>query len=216
MAEAAKQRVIALLRGEEAKRIRFAAATTSAGDITINPATFATVANAIEMHKIQVSPKIFSKDEGAAARYDPSAVPAALGEVKGFSSGQLIVPPIVGRDQERFVMHECTHAFFDLQSINIRAAEEEAVCYVVSSLYTRMTALPQWRWGMQPLFQAGDVAAVGLLHQYQLGVAGIPAVDDTAFKALVLAVLTDPHYFLGTPGLVNWLRGQDDRYDNDG
>jgi hypothetical protein len=28
--------------------------------------------------------------------------------------------------------------------------------------------------------------------------------------------LTDPHYFLGTPGLVNWLRGQDDRYDNDG
>ena len=113
-------------------------------------------------------------------------------------------------------MHECTHAFFDLQSINIRAAEEEAVCYVVSSLYARMTALPQWRWGTQPLFQEGDVAAVGLLHQYQLGVAGIPAVDDTAFKALVIAVLTDPHYFLGTPGLVNWLRGQDDRYDNDG
>jgi hypothetical protein len=215
MAEAAKQRVIALLRGEEAKRIRFTAATTSAGDITINPTTFAAVANAIEMHKIQVSPKIFSKDEGAAARYNSDAV-AALGKVQGFSSGQLLVPPIVGRDQERFVMHECTHAFFDLQSINIRAAEEEAICYVVSALYARMTALPRWRWGAQPLFQEGDVAAVGLLHQYQLGVAGIPVVDDTAFKALVLAVATDPHYFLGTPGLVNWLSGKDDRYDNDG
>src|SRR5215472_17616805 len=109
MAEAAKQRVIALLRGREAGRIRFTAATTSAGDITIDPTTFATVAKAIEKHKIKVSVKVFDKDDGADARYDSGAVPA-LGTVPGFSSGQLLIQPIVGRDQESSVMHECTHA----------------------------------------------------------------------------------------------------------
>ena len=106
MATAAKQRVIALLRGQEAKRIRFTAATTSAGDITINHTTFATVANAIEMHKIKVSVKIFGEDENRDAEYDTDAVPA-LGAIPGFSSGQLLIPPIVGRDQESSVMHEC-------------------------------------------------------------------------------------------------------------
>jgi hypothetical protein len=65
------------------------------------------------------------------------------------------VPPIVGRDEERSVMHESTHAFFDLQSIDILAAEEEAICYVVGGLYERMTGLPQWRWGTQPTCSRG-------------------------------------------------------------
>ena len=81
--------------------------------------------------------------------YDTDAVPA-LGAIPGFSSGQLLVPPIVGRDQESSAMHECTHAFFDLQSIDIRAAEEEAICYVVGALYDRMTGLPRARWGTPP------------------------------------------------------------------
>ena len=215
MATAAKQRVIALLRGPEAKRIRFTAATASAGDITINHTTFATVANAIEMHKIKVSVKIFGEDENADAEYDTDAVPA-LGAVPGFSSGQLLVPPIVGRDQESSAMHECTHAFFDLQSIDIRAAEEEAICYVVGALYDRMTGLPRARWGTPPDYQAGYVVAGGLLHQYQLGDVAIPKVDDTDFKAVVLAVATSPAYFTHTAGLIRWLSGKDDRYNNDG
>jgi hypothetical protein len=216
MAEAAKQRVIALLRGQEAKRIRFTAATSSAGDITIDSTTFGTVASAIEAHKIQVSVKVPGKDDVVAAQYDTEAVPPTLGTIAGFSSGQLIVPPIVGREQERSVMHECTHAFFDLQSIDIKAAEEEAICYVVGALFEKMTGLPQSRWGTQPIYQGGYVVATGLLHQYQLGVSGTPRADDTDFKTLVLAVATDPHYISRPAGIISWLSGKDDRYDNDG
>ena len=55
-----------------------------------------------------------------------------------------------------------------------------------------------------------------LLHQYQLGGAAVPKVDDTDFKTVVLAVATSPFYFLGTAGLIHWLSGKDNRYDNDG
>ena len=122
MATAAKQRVISLLRGQEAKRIRFIATTASGGDITINHTTFATVANAIESHKIKVTVKTHFDNDSVAAQYDPDAVPS-LGAIPGFTSGQLLVPPIVGRDEEGSAMHECTHAFFDLQSIDVGALE---------------------------------------------------------------------------------------------
>ncbi len=50
---AIKERVLGLLRGPEAIRIRFTVQTTS-GPITINRATFATVASAIDAGKIGV------------------------------------------------------------------------------------------------------------------------------------------------------------------
>ena len=82
MATTAKQRVIALLRGQEAKRIRFIATTATAGDITINHTTFATVANAIESHKVKVTVKAHFDNEDVEAQYDPDAVPA-LGMIPG-------------------------------------------------------------------------------------------------------------------------------------
>jgi len=96
----------------------------------------------------------------------------------------------VGRDEEGSAMHECTHAFFDLQSIDVGATEEEAISYVVGALYERMTGLPKSRWGTDQVFQTSHVVAGGLLHQYQLGDVAIPKVDDTAFKTLVLALLS--------------------------
>jgi hypothetical protein len=214
MATAAKQRVISLLRGQEAKRIRFVATTATAGDITINHTTFATVANAIESHKIRVTVKTHFANDDVAAQYDPDAVPG-LGTISGFTSGQLLVPPIVGRDEEGSAMHECTHAFFDLQSIDVGATEEEAISYVVGALYERMTGLPKSRWGTDQVFQTSHVVAGGLLHQYQLGDVAIPKVDDTAFKTLVLAVATDSYYFSRTAGMIRWFRGRD-HYKHDG
>jgi hypothetical protein len=220
MATTAKQRIIAILRGHEAKRIRFTAATTTAGDITINRTTFATVADAIENLKIKVTVRTHF-DPGAAAHYDPDAVPpvplpTGLGTIPGFTSGELLVPPIVGRDQEEYAIHECTHAFFDLQSIDVGATEDEAICYVVDALYARMTGLPRTRWGTaSSIYHASHDVARGLLHQYQLGDVAIPTVDDTAFKTLVLAVATDPYYFSKTAGLIHWFTG-DNRYTHDG
>jgi hypothetical protein len=80
---------------------------------------FETVASAIQTGKIKVTPQaVFSP--GVGAEYHSGAVP-------GCPSGELLVPPLFGREQEGMAMHELTHAFFDLQSINITATEEEAV-----------------------------------------------------------------------------------------
>jgi hypothetical protein len=168
---AIKERVLGLLRGPEASRIRFTASTTS-GPITINRETFATVARAIDAGKIKVTPKAAFKP-GVGAEYNTDAVPGA-------SSGELLVPPILGREQEGVAMHECTHAFFDLKKTAIGATEEEAVCYVVDALYYRMTGLTPARWNYEPPKTAKSVADA-LLHQYAVGVAGIPVVNAGAF-----------------------------------
>ena len=202
---ATKERILALLRGTEAGRIRFTVATTD-GLITINRAVFATVASAIQTGKIKVTPQaVFAP--GVGAEYHPGAVP-------GGPSGELLIPPLFGREQEGMAMHELTHAFFDLKSTNITATEEEAICYVVDALYFRMTGLTPARWSNEPHKTAGAVAD-GLLHQYQVGAVGIPAVDVTAWRGLVLAVALNPTYLLKTAGFVHWFGGAD-RYTNDG
>ena len=216
----AKQRIVAILRGQEAKRIRFTVATGTAGDITINHTTFATVADAIEKLKIKVTVRGHF-DAGVAGEYHPDAVPPVplpmgLGVIPGFASGELLVPPIVGRDQEEYAIHECMHAFFDLQSIDIGATEDEAICYLVDALYARMTGLPPSRWGTgNPIYQASHDVARKLLHQYQLGNVALPRVDNTAFKTLVLAVAMHPTYLTDTAGLIHWFTGAS-HYTHDG
>jgi hypothetical protein len=208
---AMKERVINLLLGPEALRIRFKVTTTS-GPVTINRATFATVAKAIKDGKIGVTP--FTPDNSAGAKYDPDAAPGA-------PSGQLLVPPILGRFEEAAVMHESTHAFFDLTKSGIGATEEEAVCYIVTALYYRMTGLTPARWTVGSL--AAKSVVDKLLHQYQVGVAGIPVADVGAFRSLVLGVALDPTYLFpdtltsGTPaGLFGGFLGGPTSYTHDG
>ena len=144
---AMKDRVLSLLRGPEAARIRFTVPSASV-PVTINRAAFTTVANAIVAGKIGVSP--FAATTRALAEYHQPAAPTAP------ATGQLMVPPILGRIDEAAVMHESTHAFFDLTTSNILATEEEAVSYVVTALYHRMTGLTPTRWtGRSPHFRQG-------------------------------------------------------------
>jgi len=189
---AMKDRVLSLLGGPEAARIRFTVPSASV-PVTINRAAFTTVANAIVAGKIGVSP--FAATTRALAEYHQPAGPTAP------ATGQLMVPPILGRIDEAAVMHESTHAFFDLTTSNILATEEEAVSYVVTALYHRMTGLTPTRWtGAEPFISAKAVADA-LLHQYQVGVSGVPAVDAGQFQTLMLAVATSPTYLLpSTPG----------------
>jgi hypothetical protein len=192
---AMRERVLALLRGHEAARIRFTVPSASV-PVTINHLTFTTVANAIVAGKIGVSPFAPTGGPGSAlAEYHQPAAPAAP------PTGSLMVPPILGRIDEAAVMHESTHAFFDLVSSNILGSEEEAVSYIVTALYHRMTGLTPQRWtGAEPFISAKAVAD-SLLHQYQVGAAGVPTVDAGAFSTLVLAVATTPLYlFPSTPG----------------
>ncbi len=202
---ATKERILALLRGEEAQRIRFAAHTTT-GTITINRKTFAMIAAAISAGKIKITPQAVFVP-GVGAEYHGWAVP-------GGSSGELLVPPIFGREQEGLTIHECIHAFFDLQIINVRATEEEAICYVVDALYFSMSGLTTTRWNNEPHATAKSVAE-GLLRQYQKGDVPTPKVDETAWNTLVLAVAMNPTYLTKTAGLIHWFGGADS-YTHDG
>jgi hypothetical protein len=211
---AMKDRVLSLLRGHEAARIRFTVPSASV-PVTINHVAFTTVANAIVAGKIGVTP--FASTMRALAEYDQPTGPTAP------SSGQLMVPPILGRIEEAAVMHESTHAFFDLTTSNILGTEEEAVSYIVSVLYHRMTGLTPRRWmGAEPYISA-KVVADALLRQYQVGVSGPPAVDAGQFQTLLLAVATTPTYLIpaspgaGTPaGLFGGILGGPVRYVHNG
>jgi hypothetical protein len=77
-----------------------------------------------------------------------------------------------------------------------------------------MTGLTTLRWSNEP-HKTAEAVADGLLHQYRVVAMGIPAVDVTAWRGLVLAVALNPTYFLKTAGLVHWFGGAD-RYTNDG
>jgi hypothetical protein len=187
----AKERIMHVLRGQEAARIRFKAPTKTSGTITINRASFATVASAIQAGKIKVTPRTTFR-QGVGAEYHGWASPGA-------PSGELLIPPIFGRQQEGEVIHECTHAFFDLTRSGVGAAEEEAICYVVDALYFRMTGLTTHRWNNEPHATAKAVAD-GLLRQYAKGDIPVPTVSEKEWHVLVLAVMLNPTYLLPAPG----------------
>jgi hypothetical protein len=185
-----KDRVIHILRGGEAHRIRFKIPATS-GTITINRASFETVASAIQAGKIKVTAQTVFRP-GVGAEYHGWAI-------AGGASGELVVPPILGREQEGLVLHECTHAFFDLVRSGVGASEEEAICYVVDALYFRMTGLTPPRWSNEP-HKTAKAVADGLLHQYAKGDTPVPTVGTDEWHALVLAVMLNPTYLLPPPG----------------
>ena len=84
------------------------------------------------------------------------------------------------------MLHECTHAVFDLTQTRVNGNDDEAASYVVDALYFRMTGLRRPRWNAEPHATAGAVADA-LLRQYQAGTRGIPAIDATAWATLKFA-----------------------------
>src|SRR5262249_13976024 len=125
----------------------------------ISYSSFLKVAHAIDAGTITVN-TMSDFPPGVGAQYDP-----AINEIQ--------TPPIIGRSEEGMIMHECTHAFFDLDHSAIGALEDEAAAYVVGAMYFRMTGMPQPRWNAE-LYEQGGVVAAGLLKQYQAGTKGIP------------------------------------------
>ena len=207
-----KARVLQLLRGHDAARIRFTVMIGAAA-ITINKASFTMVANAMIHGKIGVT--AFAPTALVGAQYTQPASAAAP------TSGQLLVPPILGREDESAVMHECTHAFFDLTSTHINATHEEAVCYIVGALYNRMNNLKPGRWTQTT--QSAGVIAKAALHHYAMGSPGVPIVDAGEFRRLSLTVSLRPTYFLPTKigdstpaGLLGGILGGPTQYVHNG
>jgi hypothetical protein len=187
-----RQRVLDLLRGPVAGRIRFTF-PFFAGTVTISPVSFRHVAHAIECGKVRVVPTTAFR-AGVAGQY-----------VSG-TPNLLQVKPILGREEEGLVLHECTHAIFDLTLTHVTANDDEAASYVVDALYFRMTGLNRARWSGEPHKTAGAVADA-LLRNYAVGTPRIPAIDAASWNNLKATIMMHPVYntpitqpagFLGT------------------
>src|SRR5918911_2004778 len=159
-----RQHILRLLRGPEASRIRFTF-PLNGGDFTVNRTTFAKVAQAITDNKIQVN-VTNTFPPGVGAQYDGG-------------TNTILTPPVFGRWAEATIMHESTHAAFDLGKTSVSGMDEEAAAYVVGALYARMTGLPSPRWS--PNTQEARGVVDRILHHYAVGARGIPAVDPGAW-----------------------------------
>jgi len=194
----ARDQVLNLLRGPVASRIRFTFPFW-AGTVTIAPASFHRVARAIETGHVRLN--ITTKfDPGVAGLYT-SGTPNTLS-----------VAPLIGRTEEGLLLHECTHAVFDLTKTQVTDNEDEAAAYVVDALYFRMTGLRRPRWNAEPHATAGNVADA-LLREYQAGKVALPALDPTAWNALRGQVMMHPQYRWGTAGIPGVLLGSGTGHD---
>ena len=143
--------VLHVLRGEEAARIRFTF-PFAAGTVTISPKSFDYVASAIEMGKVKVVPT--------------TVFPAGVaGQYISGTPNELHVLPVVGREQLGQILHECTHALFDLTQTHVTANEDEAAAYVVDALYFRMTGLLRARAGVTNRIQTAGSSGRRLTAQ---------------------------------------------------
>jgi len=190
-----RQRVIRILRGHEAGRIRFTF-PLGGGNFTVNRRTFARVAQAIVDNRIQVNVT--------------TTFPAGVGAQYSGSTNTILTPPVFGRWDEATIMHECTHAAFDLASTSVSGMDEEAAAYVVGALYARMTGLRSSRWS--PNHQEARAVVDHILHHYAVGARGVPAVDATAWNHIRMVVALHPIYFNGPAGLpaqiLPWVNNQ--------
>jgi hypothetical protein len=193
-----RAKILNLLRGSVAARIRFTFPFRF-GTVTIAGASFGRVARAIEGG--QVSLQVTTTFPSGVAGTYTSGTPNVLR-----------VAPLVGRVEEGLLLHECTHAVFDLTRTKVTDNEDEAASYVVDALYFRMTGLRRERWNAEPHATAGDVAD-DLLRQYQAGRVAIPPVDPALWNSLRATVALHPVYRWGTSGIIGVLLGNETGHD---
>jgi len=186
MAISLSERVIHFLGGPAVGRIRFTF-PEAAATITINRAMYGRVAKAIKDHRIGIFPATDPAliPPGATATYEGSPAKGGTIFIRAGKSW--------GRDLEGDLVHECTHAGFDVDKlIGLTALTEEAAAYVAEALYYRMShfSIPS-SWVVQNVARP---VADRLLHQYQAGNTPIPAIDPATFNALRAVIPLRPPY----------------------
>ena len=177
----ARLRILQILNGHEASRIRFSF-PMGGTNVTVSSYTFHRVLRAIRHDHIHVQ-VTDHLPRHVAAQYDTD-------------TDTIYTRGVIGRKHEGLVLHECTHAFFDIKQTYIDALHEEAAAYTVSVLYYRMSGRPSghpgWR-NVSPLTEAIGVVD-GLLQEYQRGNTAVPAVNAAAWSALMTAIMHHPEY----------------------
>jgi hypothetical protein len=185
----ARLRILQILNGHEASRIRFSF-PMGGTNITVSSHTFHRVLRAIRHDHIHVEVTTALR-QGIAAEYDPF-------------TDTMYVRGVIGRKHEGVVLHECTHAFFDIERTYIDALHDEAAAYLVSVMYYRMTGRPSPAgrpgWKNSSLLSEAVVVADALLQDYQRGTTAVPAVNAAAWADLMSAIRHHPEYRHKSPG----------------
>ena len=121
---AARNAVLAALRDSTVAKMGF-----GVGQILIFPADYERVAKAIEGGAIKV--KVDSSISAHMANYN-------------YGNDSLNVPP--GGSDANLLIHEATHAIFDLRGINCSTGESEGMAYIAQALFTRIKYGHQGRY----------------------------------------------------------------------
>ncbi len=189
--------ILSLLRSHTVSRIRFRfpIGVHLGNDVAVTSASFRRVEAAIE--------------SGAVAIKETTRFPPGIAGM--YINNTLRVDPRPGRARHGMILHECTHAYFDIAQKRIRDHSDEAAAYTVNALYYRMTGYARGA-PLAQLHEAARPVADALLQEYQDGAVGAPRVDLAAWHALRLSIRAHPTYH-GIRG--RWL--DDSRtYEHDG
>jgi hypothetical protein len=115
--EAARQMVLSVLRGPAMRRMTF-----GVGFLIIHASYYEDVAKAIDAGTIQVK---VNPALGHMAYYYPQATPA-----------RIEVAPVV--HDKGLIVHECTHAIFDMLKLTTYVEQSEAFGYLSQALYNQL------------------------------------------------------------------------------
>jgi hypothetical protein len=122
--EVARQQVLAALRDPAVGRMNF-----GVGRVFIIAYDYERVAKAIESGAITVH--VDSSLAAHMAQYSPGRGPTALDKPNSFA-----IPP--GGSSQSLLIHEATHAIFDIQSRASYTAESEGTAYIAQMLFNRL------------------------------------------------------------------------------
>lgn len=154
--------VLTVLRGDAAHRICFNFTGINGIRVEVDRRSFERVATAIENGSVHLLTASTMPLAGAQAVYYSGAatVTATDGSTINIQANSLFVPPIHGRVQEGYLMHEGVHASLDLTASSaIRAVDDEAAAYITDALYYRMTGRDRARYNREAWEHARTVAS---------------------------------------------------------
>jgi hypothetical protein len=189
--EVARKQVLAALRDPAVGRMNF-----GVGRVFIIAHDYERVAKAIESGVITVH--VDSRLPAHMAEYWSGAGPTALDKANSFA-----VPP--GGSDVSLLIHEATHAIFDIQKRPSYTAESEAVAYVAQTLFSRIKYGPSARY-----IVSSDPAHVMSWIAWQ-------AIFDQASMLAEILIKTKPPYVTEDQAkLLYWAIGNTTTYINQG
>jgi hypothetical protein len=191
-----RERLLHILNGPEAHRIRFKFRSSFGTDITVNRRNFSTVASSIEHNRVHVQVSSVLP-AGVGAQYFAAADPLNAPPVQ--HDNTILTPAVLGRELEGRALHECVHASYDLLRTRVSALDDEASAYVAHTLYYRMTNIAAPRWTTE-IRAVAVMIADNLLRAYQAGNVAIPEVPFVNWQLLRMKIWLSPIYTSGPAG----------------